>query len=99
MLERLSSQWKKRGNRNPSSVTGAAYRADGSWVRVHISNMSYDGCLILSGDPFDIGEALTLVMPKANHLRGQVRWSEGLRHGLRFCVTSTVDERRARIGV
>lgn len=99
MLERAQTQWKKRGNRNPTSVTGAAYRADGSWERVHISNLSYDGCMILSGDPFDIGESITLVMPRTNQMSGQVRWVEGLKHGVRFVSGSAADERRARIGV
>lgn len=99
MIERSQAQWKSRGNRNPSSVTGAAYRADGTWELVHISNLSYDGCMILSGDPFDIGETITLVMPRTNHITGQVRWVDGLKHGIRFVSASIVDQRRARLSV
>ena len=43
MVERAVQDWKARAGRNSSSVTGAAYRSDGSWVRVQMVNVSYDG--------------------------------------------------------
>lgn len=99
ILQRLFSQWRKGSPQNPSSGNGAAYRADGSWLRVHISNLSYDGCLVLSMHPLDIGEVITLVIPRANHIRGEVCWSEGPKKGVRFSSTSNMHERRAQFGI
>jgi hypothetical protein len=99
MIERPPSSWVKR-ERKPASITGVAYRADGSWVRVHMTNLSYDGCKLLTDDVLDIGETLTLVMPRMQHMQAQVRWIKGQTAGIRFLQrTSAAEDRRARIGV
>ena len=98
MIERPISQWVKR-NRKMTSLTGVAYRADGAWVRVHMSDLSYDGCRLLTEEEFDIGEPLTLVMPRMQHLKVQVRWVKDGRAGVRFLGGNAVEDRRARIGV
>jgi hypothetical protein len=98
MIERLPSDWVKRVRRK-TSVTGVAYRADGSWVRVHMTDLSYDGCHLLTDEPFDIGEPLTLVMPRMQHLSVQVRWAKEGEAGVRFVQGNAAEERRARIGV
>lgn len=64
-----------------------------------MTNISYHGCMMLAADPLDIGETVTLVMPKTRHLKAQVRWTEGVNHGMRFLEESSVVDRRARIGV
>lgn len=99
MIERLQSEWHNRANRNRSSVTGVAYRADESWVRVQMINLSYDGCKLLTDCPLDIGEQVTLVMPRMQHVSVQVRWSTDSEAGVRFLNGSAADDRRARIGV
>lgn len=99
MLERPRTEWVRRGHRNASSLTGAAYRLDGSWARVHMTNLSYDGGLILSDDPLEIGETITLIMPKKRQVTAQVRWADGLKHGVEFVAGSATDERRAGVGV
>jgi len=99
MIERPPSQWLKRAERNRTSLTGVAYRADGSWVRVHMTNLSYDGCHLLTDQPFDIGEALTLVMPRMQHLNVQVRWVTEGQVGVRFGQATAAEDRRSRIGV
>ena len=77
-----------------------AYRADGSWLRVHMTNLSYDGCKLLTEDVLDIGETLTLVMPRMQHMEAQVRWIKDQTAGIRFLQrTSAAEDRRARIGV
>ena len=102
MIERPLSEWVKRSERKPMSITGAAYRPDGSWLRVHMTNLAYDGCRLLSAEPLDIGEVLTLVMPRMQHMSVQVRWVKDVEAGVRFlhsASTSSADHRRARIGV
>ena len=99
MIERPLSDWVKR-SRKPMSLTGVAYRADGAWVRVHMTDLSYDGCKLLTDDTLDIGETLTLVMPRMQHMKAQVRWIKNQQAGIRFLHNgSAVDERRSRIGV
>ena len=98
MIERPISQWVKR-NRKATSLTGVAYRADGAWVRVHMSDLSYDGCRLLTEEEFDIGEPLTLVMSRMQHLKVQVRWVKHGQAGVRFLGGNAVEDRRARIGV
>jgi hypothetical protein len=64
-----------------------------------MSNISYDGCLLLSSEPLDIGETLKLVMPNTREMRAQVRWGEDVSYGVRFISGQDVkDERRARLG-
>lgn len=98
MIERPVSSWVKR-DRKPMSLTGVAYRADGSWMRIHMTNLSYDGCNLLTEDLLDIGESLTLVMPRMQHMKAQVRWIRDNQAGVRFLQGSAIDDRRARIGV
>ena len=99
MIERKPIDWVARANRNRTSVNGVAYRSDGSWVRVHMTNLSYDGCKLLTDQPFDIGEQLTLVLPRMSHMAVQVRWTGENEVGVRFLLGTAVDDRRARIGV
>ena len=99
MIERPPSEWIRRAERKRTSLTGVAYRSDGSWVRVHMTNLSYDGCHLLTDQQFDVGETLTLVMPRMQHLSVQVRWLKDGQSGVRFLQGSAVADRRARIGV
>lgn len=99
MIERPVSEWVRRAARNRASVTGAAYRSDGSWVRVHMNNLSYDGCHLLTEEELDVGETLTLVMPRMRHMNAQVRWIKDGQAGIRFLGATARDDRRARIGV
>ena len=100
MIERPTSQWRPRQDRKPASTTGVAYRPDGSWLRVHMTNLSYDGCHLLTEEVLDIGETLELVMPRMQHLHVQVRWVTDNGAGVRFVSNaSAADERRARLGL
>jgi hypothetical protein len=99
MIERPLSSWVKR-DRKSMSLTGVAYRADGSWMRVHMTDLSYDGCKLLTEELLDIGETVTLVMPHMQQTKAQVRWIKDQTAGVRFLHGSSVaDDRRARIGV
>ena len=100
MIERPVSQWTRRANRNRTSITGTAYRSDESSLRVHMTNLSYDGCHLLTDEVLDIGETIRLVMPRLADTLAQVRWVKGQRAGVRFLQgTTALDDRRARIGV
>jgi hypothetical protein len=102
MIERPQSQWVKRDDRKRASLTGVAYHSDGSWTRVHMTNLSYDGCHLLTDKPLDIGETLLLVMPQMRHQRVQVRWSRDQESGVRFLAEagmSVQDDRRSRLGI
>ena len=99
MIERSQCEWVRRANRNRMSLTGVAYRADGSWIRVHMTNLSYDGCRLLMDGELDIGETLTLVMPRMKHVGAQVRWLKNGEAGIRFLGDTAKEDRRARIGV
>jgi hypothetical protein len=99
-IERTPEDWNPRNPRKPASTTGVAYRSDGSWMRVHMTNLSYDGCKILTEDRLDIGETLKLVMPRMQHMEVQVRWVKEQEAGVRFLGGgSVIDERRARLGI
>lgn len=100
MIERPPSEWKPRQGRKSASTTGIAYRVDGRWMRVHMTNLSYDGCHLLTEDRLDVGEVLKLVMPRMQHLNVQVRWVKDNEAGVRFGQGgSAADDRRARLGV
>lgn len=100
MIQRPPSQWTRRDDRRPSSTTGVAYRSDGSWVRVHMTDLSYDGCHILTESELDVGETLELVFPRMQHINVQVRWVKEQEAGVRFLKNGTAaDDRRARLGI
>jgi hypothetical protein len=66
---------------------------------VLVSNLNYDGCLVVSEADLQLGETLMLRLPGLGQLRAQVRWADRERAGLRFLLGGVIDERRSRIGV
>ena len=99
MIERKQSDWKSRAERKTTSTTGMVYRSDGSWMRVQMTDLSYDGCHLLTEDNLNVGETLELVIPHMQHLNVQVRWIRENEAGVRLLRhTSVADERRARLG-
>ena len=100
MIERGPEDWTPRQGRRRASVTGMAWRSDGAALRVHITNLSYDGCHLLTDVELDIGETLRLAMPRMQPMEVQVRWMRGHEAGVRFLQNATAaEDRRARIGV
>lgn len=100
MIERPQSEWAQRANRRPTSTTCIIYRSDGTWMRVQMTNLSYDGCRILTERRLDVGETLELVVPSMQHVKAQVRWAMDDQAGLRFLSNANAAEaRRARLGV
>lgn len=100
MIERSVSQWVRRAHRNRASITGTAYRSDETVMRVHITNLSYDGCHLITEEVLDIGETILLEIPRMQKTQAQVRWVKEQQAGVRFLQGTTAsDDRRARIGV
>lgn len=99
MIERKVADWVKRAIRNRMSVTGLAYRPDGTSIRVHMTNLSYDGCKLLTDKPLVIGEQVRLVVPGMQPILAQVRWTTNEEAGMRLLGGSAAEDRRARIGV
>lgn len=100
MIERQQADWKSRQYRKPTSTTGIIYRSDGSWMRVQMIDLSYDGCHLLTEDKLTVGETLKLVIPWMQHLNAQVRWVKDNEAGVRLLHNASVaEERRARLGL
>jgi hypothetical protein len=64
-----------------------------------MTNLSYEGAHLIAEETFDMGEQLTLVMPRMQKLSVQVRWVEHGQCGVRFLGVNAAADRRARIGV
>ncbi len=99
MIERPQSEWTSRPDRKATSTTGMIYRDDGSWMRVQMIDLSYDGCHLLTEDRLNVGETLKLVIPFMQHLTAQVRWVKDNEAGARLLHNASAAEvRRARLG-
>lgn len=100
MLGRTISDWIARASRRKVSLPAAIFREDGTSVLGQITDLSYDGCHLLSEADFYVGESFTLALPGRGRVPAQVRWRDDIKYGLRLIVeTSGKDARRARIGV
>ena len=97
---RSAKDWVWRANRRRTSLAATMMRADGSTMRVLVSNLSYEGCHLWSEAELEKGELLELCVAGMSLIRAQVRWVAGDGVGLKFITgDSVVDERRARLGV
>ncbi len=84
MLERLRSHWVTRKTRQATSLVGVALRSDSSSVPVHVTNLSYYGCHLLTDGDLETSEVITLIIPRMSDLEAQVRWSNDGQAGVRF---------------
>ncbi len=100
-MEREPVDWSARtSQRQRVSHVAAARFSDGREARVLVTDISYEGCRILAETEFAVGDTFTLVLPGRGSLSAQVRWTNADVVGARFITgQSTVDARRARIGV
>jgi hypothetical protein len=73
---------------------------DGREARSLVTNLSYDGCQLVTEAVLSVGETLVLILPGRGSIDAQVRWIADERAGVRFLTgTSPSEQRRARIGV
>lgn len=99
-MQREIVDWKKRDGRRSVSLVGRAHKSAGHPFRVLITNLSYEGCTVISEQPLVVGETLFLEVPSQGRLRVQVRWIADDKAGVRFLLgVSVAEERRARLGV
>jgi hypothetical protein len=100
-VERETIDWKTRvAPRRGVSHTASLEVADGRRFRVLVTNLSYTGCQLLSEQRLEIGQTVGLSLPGRGSMDAQVRWTAGDCYGLQFLLgQSTVEDRRARIGV
>jgi PilZ domain len=98
-MEREQRDWLSRSARRRVSFAGTATRADGSSLRVLVSNLSYEGCNLLCDKRLDRGEIVDVTVPGLGTMSAQVRWIAEERAGLSFLLGKSMqEERRARLG-
>ena len=99
MLDELRSKWVRRKDREATSLAGLAYRSDASCVRVHVTNISFYGCHLISDARFGLMEVITLATPHMQDLKAQVRWAKDRQAGVRFLNIGSSDERQMSLGI
>jgi hypothetical protein len=100
-VQREAIDWLPRKSRRTGvSIAGVGRWTDGSIAPVLVSEISYDGCRLWSDHCLERGETLTLSLPGRGTIEAQVRWVVSGCAGAKFLTgSSSVDDRRARIGV
>ena len=100
-MEREACDWIPRGEpRRPAKWAAAAQWPDGSRANVLVTNLSYQGCRLVSDRQFTKGETVRLFMPSLGQVHAQVRWVRNGIAGTKFITgDSSKDARRARVGV
>ena len=73
-MERMQG-WVGRKDRHLVEVDAVIHRADGSDVPAKVTNISDEGCRIESNEHFNIGERVTIAIPRMGTVRAQIRWS------------------------
>jgi hypothetical protein len=72
-----------RAERRSVSLHGFAL-GPGRDSDISVSDLSYGGCQIQSGDQFSEGEVVELRIIKRGAAAAEIRWTEGCRAGVRF---------------
>ena len=73
-----------RSSRRQVSLPAFAMRTDGSTVNVVLLDLSYDGSLIASEEPFEVGERLRLIVRRRGIVDAHVCWAKDGKAGVRF---------------
>jgi hypothetical protein len=58
--------------------------ADGRQIPIEITNLSSDGCQVVSDETIGIGELIYLRIPSLEEVAGTIRWSLFGNAGVRF---------------
>lgn len=83
MQDELSPPPAKRADRHSVSLRGYALSADRD-VDISVSDMSYSGCLIRSGETFTPGELIELRIIGRGGAHARVRWASDGVAGVEF---------------
>jgi hypothetical protein len=73
-----------RRHRRPVTLAACATREDGSLIEMTVTNLSYDGCKVLTAAELTAGERLSLSVPRRGAIPATVRWSADGKAGLAF---------------
>lgn len=73
----------RRADRHSVSMRGWALSAARD-TDVTVSNLSYSGCQLRSGDEFETGEIVELRIIKRGAVSAEIRWADRGRAGVRF---------------
>lgn len=76
--------WIARADRDAVILSGTAMLADGRQIPVEITNLSRDGCSVISNETLGIGELVRLNAPRLGDVVGTIRWSLLGSAGVRF---------------
>lgn len=63
-----------------------AEHADGTESVLTLSNLSYDGCQLISAENFRIGERVKLNLPRRGQILAEIRWSAEGKAGALFVL-------------
>lgn len=74
----------KRSERYSVSLAAVATRTDGSTIRVHLRNMSYEGCQMETQRALLVGERIKLNLSGLGEVSAEVRWATKDQAGVRF---------------
>jgi hypothetical protein len=69
------SGWVGRKDRNQTDVPATVLRSDGERVSVRLADVSDEGCRLESDELFNIGEHISIALPRMGSVRAQVRWA------------------------
>lgn len=75
---------QNRDKRRDVDLRAFALRQDGTSFDVTLLDISYDGCLLSSDEPFEMGERLRLIVRRRGVIDAQVRWIDSGKVGVRF---------------
>lgn len=100
-MKREPVDWlARKSGRTGVSLVGIGRWPDGSTAPVLVSQLSYDGCRLWSDHDLGRGETFALTLPGRGNIDAQIRWVVNGCAGAKFLTgSSSVDDRRARIGV
>jgi len=73
----------RRAERRPVNMRGFAL-SPARDSDVLVSNLSYGGCQLRSGDDFETGEVVELRIIKRGAVAAEIRWANQGRAGVRF---------------
>ncbi len=73
-----------RRDRRPVTLAACATREDGSLIEMTITDLSYDGCKVLTAAALAAGERLSLSVLRRGALPATVRWCTDGKAGLAF---------------
>ena len=85
--------FRERGLRHSVRLDASVTRGSGTEVPAIVTDLSLDGCCLIGR--FQIGERVTVKIPKVGSLAAEVRWAFMGRAGARFVTDTTrkFDER------